>query len=233
MMKKSLILNILLFVTLTISAQTSKNFIDQPYIEVSGKAELEIVPDMIYLKVVIDEKDSKTKATLEQQEQKMMKALAGIGVDTKKDVAVIDYTSKFQEHWIKRTNINTSKQYEILVHSGKMVAEIFIELEKIDISNISVTKLDHTKIEEYRKEVKILAIRAAKSKAEILMEAIGQKAGKALYIQEISRNIYQPRTMASNTIMKLSSAASDQYIPDVEFQKLNLEAEIQARFVIE
>ena len=38
-------------------AQTGeKNFIDQNYIEVTGTAEMEIVPDEIYLKIVLSEK---------------------------------------------------------------------------------------------------------------------------------------------------------------------------------
>ena len=36
-----------------------KNYIDQPYIEVTGKAEMEVVPDEIYLRIVINEKDNK------------------------------------------------------------------------------------------------------------------------------------------------------------------------------
>ena len=99
-MKKTSILSILLLAAITITAQTGKNFIDQPYIEVSGKAEMEIIPDMIYLKVIIDEKDNKAKVPLEQLERRMMKAMSDIGIDTKKDVAVIDYSSNFQEHWI-------------------------------------------------------------------------------------------------------------------------------------
>ena len=47
-------------------AQTGeKNFIDQNYIEVTGTAEMEIVPDEIYLKIVLSEKD-KGKKSLEK-----------------------------------------------------------------------------------------------------------------------------------------------------------------------
>nr|WP_319400598.1 SIMPL domain-containing protein [uncultured Carboxylicivirga sp.] len=231
MTKKVILLNMLLLTSLLVTAQTSKNFIDQPYIEVTGKSEMEIVPDMIYLKVIIDEKDSKTKASLESQEQQMMKVLNEIGIDTKKDVAVIDYSSNFQDHWIKKTDIMTTKQYEVLVHSGKTVALIYMNLEKIDISNISVTKLDHSKMEELRKEVKINAIKAAKHKAELLMDAIGQRAGKAIYVQELNRNIYQARAMTANSKMRISS--DKEYLPEIEFQKLNLDAEVQVRFTIE
>ncbi len=237
-MKKTSIIILLFLAISNIQAQTgTKNFIDQPYIEVQGKAEMEIIPDMIYLKVIIDEKDNKAKISLEEQEKQMMKILADIGVDIKNEVSVLDYASNFKEHWIKRNNILTSKHYEILVHNGKMAAQVFLELEKIDISNISVNRLDHSKMEQYRQEVKINAIKAAKNKAQNLLDAIDEKVGKALYIQEINRNYYPSRMdkMEANVMMRVKSvsAASDQYIPDIEFQKLNLEYEILARFTIQ
>jgi len=236
-MKRTSVLSMLLFAAITLLAQTgTKNFIDQPYIEVKGKAEMEIIPDIIYLRIIIDEKDNKAKVSLEAKEKSMLQVLHNIGVDTKNEVSVIDYASNFKAHWIKATNIMTSKEYEVLVHNGKMVARVFIELEKLEISNISVNRLDHSKIEEYREQVKINAIKAAKSKAQNLLTAIDEKAGKALYIQEINRNIYPSRDkMEANVFMKVKSNATapEGYIPDVEFQKLNLEYEILARFAID
>ena len=61
--------------------QGSKNFIDQPFIEVRGLSEMEIIPDMIYLKVVINEQDTKGKVSLERQETQMMATLEKIGLD--------------------------------------------------------------------------------------------------------------------------------------------------------
>ncbi len=237
-MKQFSILAFILLATSSLSAQTgAKNFIDQPFIEVRGKAEMEVVPDIIYLKVIIDEKDSKTKTSMEDQENNMLKVLESIGLNIKKDVAVVDYASNFESHWIKRTNIQTSKEYEVLVNSGKMVAQVFIELEKLDISNITVSKLDHSKMEEFRQEVKVNAAKAAKTKAQKIMEAFDQITGKAIYVQEVNRNIYPARmnAMDSNMMMKVKSnaSASGQNIPDIEFQKLKLEYEILARFAIE
>lgn len=233
-MKKYLVVALLVGFITPITAQVgSKNFIDQPYVEVSGRAELEIVPDQIYLKVIINEKDNKAKESLESLERKMLSTLEKIGLDLKKDVAVIDFASNFQAHWIKKTDIRTSKEYEVLAHDGKTVGQIFINLEKIGISNITVNKLDHSKMDEYRRQVKINAVKAAKEKANYLMEAIGQKAGKAIYVQGVNRGYY-PARMEANTMMRVqSSAKMESYDVDMEFQKLNLEYEVQARFVIE
>ncbi len=233
-MKKYLVFALLVAIISPLTAQVgTKNFIDQPYVEVTGRAEMELVPDLIYLKVIIDEKDNKAKESMEALERKMLNALEKIGLDLKKDVAVIDLASNFQDHWIKKTGIRTSKEYEVLAHTGKTVGQIFMSLEQLGISNISVARLDHSKIEEYRRQVKINAVKAAKEKANDLMEAIGQGAGKAIYVQEINRGYY-PSRMEANTMMRVQSSAMDKsYEVDMEFQKLKLEYEIQARFAID
>lgn len=235
-MKQFISLTILLSIFVQLNAQLgTKNFIDQPYIEVNGKAEMEIIPDLIYLKVVISEKDNKAKTALETLEHQMIESLKQIGLDIKKDVSIIDFTSNFKSYWHKKSDIYSSKEFEIIAHNGKTVGKIFTELEKLNISNISIVKLDHSKIEDYRQEVKIKAAKAAKTKASKLLEAVDQKIGKVLFIQE-NRNYYATRSnnMESNMVMKVSSDSNfkaNDII--VEFQKLKLEYEIMARFAIE
>ena len=54
-----IVLSLLLGSFVAMAQSGEKNFIDQNYIEVSGTAEMEIVPDQIYLKIVISEKDKR------------------------------------------------------------------------------------------------------------------------------------------------------------------------------
>lgn len=70
-----------LFVPVIGFSQIEKNFIDQNYIEVTGRAEKEIVPDLIYLNIRINERDSKTKAPIAQTEKAMLAKLTEIGID--------------------------------------------------------------------------------------------------------------------------------------------------------
>jgi hypothetical protein len=46
------------------SQQIGKNFIDENYIEVTGKAEMEITPDEIYLKIIVSEQDNKGETNI-------------------------------------------------------------------------------------------------------------------------------------------------------------------------
>ncbi len=228
------ILMILMFTPLLTSAQTGdKNFIDQNYIEVAGKSELQITPDLIYIKVLINEKDNKNKTSLSDKEGAMISKLKDIGIDINKDLLIKDISSNFKYYWLSKNEILLSKEYQVIVRDGKTASRIFIELENIGISNVSIDKLDHSSIEKYRKEVKIEAIKAAKEKAEALSNAIGQKVGRAIFIQELENNYQNGTPGSSNRI--LIRGASSLYgsrapEPEIDFEKIILEYSIICRF---
>ncbi|MGE5409973.1 MAG: hypothetical protein ACM3MI_03360, partial [Clostridiales bacterium] len=82
---RKLFIALLMVVSISVFAQTGeKNFIDQNYIEVIGKSEMEITPDLIYLKVILNEKDNKNKITISDLESQMIQKLEKIGIDVKK-----------------------------------------------------------------------------------------------------------------------------------------------------
>jgi len=228
-MKTRLSILLLLLAGLSYSQTGEKNFIDQNYIQVIGKAEMEIVPDLIDLKIIIDENDVRGKTTISELEKLMLEKLTEIGIDLKKDLAVRDLASNFKSHLILKNEIILSKEYILTVHDGKTAATVFIELEKIGVSNISVEKLDHSEMEKFRAEVKINAVKAAKAKAEYLTNAIGQGTGRALYIEEIEMPVYYPR---SSNIMLRSAPGEESIaqVPDIEFDKIKLEYSVLVRF---
>lgn len=227
---KTFALLFLLSITTVISAQTGeKNFIDQNYIEVSGKAEMQIVPNQIYLKIVLSEKDTKNKISVQDLEKQMLQKLQEIGVDITKNVLIEDMTSNFKSFMLGQKDILLSKQYQVIVKDGKTAGRVFVELEKIGISNVSVAKLDNDQMDQYRQEVKINAIKAAKSKAEALTAAIGQSIGKAIFIQEPDRLLASTRYENTMNIHKMINVetTSDS---NVEFEKIQIEYTILCRF---
>ena len=78
-----------------------------------------------------------------------------------------------------------------------------------------------------------MAIKAAKTKADYLSEAIGQTCGKAIYIQEIENRIYDDLSgMAGgmNANIKIRGVSSLEAEPDIEFEKIKLESTIIVMF---
>ncbi|GAB3418980.1 SIMPL domain-containing protein [Niabella aquatica] len=210
-------------------AQTGeKNFIDKNYIEVTGKSEMEFTPDKIYIQVLLTEKDSKNKNAIPEQERQMLQKLQSLGIDTKKDVMIKDLASNLKTGFLSK-EVLLSKQYQIMVKDGRTAGLVFLALEEIGISNASIEKLESSKIEEYRQEVKIKAIKAAKEKAQLLCNAVDQKAGKALYIQE--QNVFA-RPVYANTVMFEAKAKGVADAADLNFENLKVEATVLCRFEI-
>jgi len=201
-MNKSKMKNILIIVFLGVTkvdfGQTSeKNFIDQNFIEVTGKSEMQLIPDLIYLKIVISEKDTKNKISIAEMEKRMIDKFQEIGIDIKKDLVIKDLLSFYRSKFISKSDVILAKEYQLEVHEGKTAATVFAELEKIDISNVSIDHVNHSKVEEFRKDTKINAIKAAKDKAESLTKAIGQSIGRAIYINELNNDSFVPSNSIS------------------------------------
>ncbi len=231
-MKKNALIFLFILAVLPLAAQTgSKNFIDKPYISVTGYAEMKVDPDMIFLKVILDEKNNKEPVA--RQEQSLIAILKSCGLDPEKDLRVVDYNSNFKNYFPVKKDIQLSKQYEVLAHDAMTVNKLFQLLEKAGISQVSIEKLDHTQILDFRKEVRVAAIRAAKEKAIYLAEAIGQEIGKAIYIEE-SEIFPYVNSRSSNAL--LSQDFEFRIIPDdadeptVEFEKIKITASFDCKF---
>ena len=226
---------LLLFPVVMYSQIESKNFIDQNYIQVTGKSEMRVTPDLIYLKILISDKDKSNKS-LSERENLMVSKLKEIGIDISKDLMIKDLSSNFKSYLFAKNDILLSKEYQLLVKDGKTVSKVFIELEKIGISNVSIEKVENSNIEKLRKEVKIEAIKAAKIKAESLVNAIGQNLGRAIYIQEQDFDYGRAyQKSGSNIMIRGLSSVSDNLnsgsqLPDIDFEKIILEYSILCRF---
>ncbi|MCG6187178.1 SIMPL domain-containing protein [Maribellus maritimus] len=238
-MKKIILIAFVVFSISSFAQPGEKNFIDQNYIEVTGNAEMEIVPDEIYLKIVVNEKDFKGKEDLQKLEKSMIQALSKIGIDVSEQLTIRDMASNFQKYWLKGTEINSVKEYQLKVESANTAGQVIRDLETLGLSNISVEKIDHSKIQEFKTEVKVMAIKAAKEKAVSLTGAIDQKIGKAIYIQEQNNHIYnalQGKVAGISNIAVRGYGYSDEMElkqPDIEFEKIKLEYSILVRFEIE
>jgi uncharacterized protein len=216
----------------SISAQNnSKNSIDQPTIELTGTAEMEVIPDEIYISIIIREKyDGKVKITIEEQEQKLKTILTSIGIDLKNLYLSNAFADMVKVQWQKK-DVLTKKEYTLKVATATEVGKVFQELDKLQLREANIEKVSHSKIDSLKKEVRIMAIKAAKEKADYLLEAIGQKTGKALYISENS--IQYKAASATSNINYSSSIISSENNYEIQFEKIKLNASIYAKFAIE
>lgn len=90
-------------------------------------------------------------------------------------------------------------------------------------------------MEELRKQLKIEAIRAAKEKAAYLAEAIGEKTGVAVSINE-PMEYYTPYVqnfrVANKAMMEQAPAADESGAP-VDFKKIKLRYDVTVVFALQ
>lgn len=212
-----------------------KNFIDQNYITVFGKAEMEITPDEIYITFLINEDDKKGKVSVEKQETELLNELKKINIDINKSLKIQRFNSDYQKFLLKKDDVIKTKNYELMAHNTTELEKIFKILEKLEISNAYISKIDHSEIEKYRRDVKINAIKAAKSKAEYLTSSIGQSIGNAIHIQEMNNETSNP--LEGQVHGLLSNTYAIGYAPESslnkpEFSNIIIKETIQVNFSI-
>jgi len=101
-----LLLVTLLTSTVTLSQNGEKNFIDRPYIEVTGEIETEVIPDEIYLNITINENDKKGKVSVEEQENQMISTLKSLKIDLEKDFSVLDFDGFYKRKFLATNEMN-------------------------------------------------------------------------------------------------------------------------------
>lgn len=231
-MKKTLLILALLLSLNTFGQTGQKNFIDQNYIEVNGTSEIEVSPDKIFINITINEKDHKGK-TVNDVEKLMVDKLTTLGIDIQKQLSIRDFVSNLKNNWILRNEIQSIKQYELLVEDSETVSKVFKELNSLGISSISIDRLENSEIEKHKREAKSKAIKQAKENAETLVQAIGQEIGRALLISEENypqniTGILQGR-VAGVRIRGASSSISET-TPEIEFEKIKVECQVKVLF---
>ncbi len=206
----------------------------KPYIEVTGSAEMEIVPDEIFITVVLIERyEGKDKITIEKMENDMFAALKNLGIEAK-DIALSDAESNFYYRKRKDDDALLSRDYTILVKDAATVIKVYDAMGKVDAQDVFIKKVSHSKIEEFRSQTKINATIAAKEKASKMLTAIGESAGSPILLQEINNDYYTPQySQYSNSISNTAmGGARDEFQSQLTYQKIKIRYEVFGRFEI-
>ncbi len=101
-----------------------------------------------------------------------------------------------------------------------------------------IASTSHSKIIEYRKQLKIKAVQAAKDKGIYLTEAVGEKLGEAITITEPSEgeiyNQYSQSNMLSNNALYLNREQYDsvKVATEADFKKIKLRFEVNVLFAL-
>ncbi|MBT8177698.1 MAG: SIMPL domain-containing protein [Eudoraea sp.] len=213
---------------LQVAAQ-QKNFIDQPFLETTASVDTLVVPDRIYLNILISEADTKGRISVEELENRMAAKLKSLGIDLDTQLSLGDLGSDFKKYFLRKTDIQKEKAFKLLLYDGLTVGKVLQGLETIGISNISLDKTEYSQMGALKLKLKVRAIIQARKQASKLVEAIGQNLGKAIHVQD-----FEPNFITLRGVSALRAKADESFEPlDVEFNKIKVEGRLNVKFAIE
>lgn len=235
-MKRLTILALLLLFSILSANSQTKNFIDQPYIEVSGSADTLVTPNEIYIRILLSEKDTRDRVSIEELEQKMIAVLSGLGLNTEKDLTTSDMTSSFKFYLLKSKDVIKTKLYTLKVTDAVTASQVFMKLEEVGISNTSIERVDHSDLGNLKNKMRTKAIVDAIERAAALTKPLNQTIGPAINIVDTDNNISQQLQgrVAGIQIRGISSIQNGGYkdMPKIEFEKIKVAANINAKFIL-
>lgn len=211
---------------------------EKSFIEVTGKSEMKIVPDEIYITItLLERQEGKEKITIESQENALKTAIQSLNIDLQ-NLYLADADANYVVvRWYKKDVISNVK-YILKVNSAKSVAQIFEKLEELKIKNAYISKVDHSEIKKFEKETRVLAIKNAKEKADYLLQAIGEQTGKPIKVNEIIEGNPIDKMPGRSEFLCESKMSEYQILNDInkndeiQFQKIIIKSDIYVMFEI-
>jgi uncharacterized protein YggE len=220
-MKRTIITMLALFISGVVMAQTG--------IRVSGRAEKDITPDEIYVSITIKDGDVKGQSVA-QIESTMKSRLRALDIDVAKNLKATDMSNTLK----KRNQVNTHRSYELKVGDMGTLVAVFDILNELNVSDADIKRVSHSRMDDFRREVRVAAIKNAKTNAEQIAEAIGQSVGPAKYIED-NGNMHESSGLPIMRIRIRGTAApsvSDEDLPEpsIGFNDITLSYQLTARF---
>lgn len=223
-----------LFALLLLAFSTVAQVDTKPFVEITGTSEIKITPNQIFIRITLQENTDKSKKSISEQEQDLIKALKSVGISEDK-LTVIDANAHYGKSGFLSKEVISSKNLELEVKDATESKKAFEQLDKLNIKNAYLARVDHTEMDKYKKEAKIKAIKAAKEKAEYLLEAIGEELGGALIVRENNFNVYRNLgTVNANYRSNAYEMSQDKGYNDVEldFKKITVTASVYVKWAI-
>lgn len=239
---KKVFTGLTVFLLLVTTSSFCQETIKQKTVNASGVAEMEVVPDEIYVQVLLREYDKKGggKVDINAIKDDFLKAALSVGL-TEADISVQGYQGWDGNFWLYRKNkkknpdLKASITYEIKLATTKKMDDLVQRLDDEATQNFFISRVSHSKLQDFKKQLKIQAVKAAKDKATYLAEAINEHVGEALTINEPNEINPFPQPIYANRMMKMENIAladNEQQQPNIDFKKIKLQYEVNVVFAL-
>lgn len=234
-MKKVILTLLVVGMAITGFAQDTND--KKKMISVNGTSEIEITPDIIYLNITLQEyqKDRNNKVDISTLEDQLTKAVQKAGIPAEN----LTINSVSGAQWWKKkrrdADFYASKEFRLKLSNLNKLNSILDGVEDAGITNVYISETTSSKIEDYRREAKIKALQAAKAKATVMLEGIGEKLGGVVQVAENNINIIRPvyNNNANVMIRGLNSISNPVADTNIDYRTIKVTAEVSAVFAIQ
>ena len=208
-------------------------------ITVSGSAETEIIPDEIYVVVTLKEYDKKGtgKIGLDKIKSDFLGYCKSIGLPDSA-ISINAYQGDDDNTWWqqrkkkKDEKLYRSIAYQVKFTNSKKMDELVDKLDDEATENFVIARVSHSKIAEYRMQLKIQAVKAARNKGGYLAEAIGEQLGVAVSIVEPGEYGSPYYALSQSNMYSNAAGPRGEESSGVDFKKIKLRYEINATFAL-
>ncbi|MBN1877153.1 MAG: SIMPL domain-containing protein [Anaerolineae bacterium] len=159
-------------------------------ITVSGEADVRIVPDEVVLRLGV-ETSNKVLTTAKQQNDQIVKKVLALAkkYDIPTEHVQTDYIQiepRYDNSYMKREFLNYVVQNTIVITLRDLTKFEALLSESLEagVNYVHNIEFRTTALREHRDEARLLAIEAAREKAEAMATALGQKLGNPRTLQE-------------------------------------------------
>jgi hypothetical protein len=205
-----------------------------------------VIPDEIYVNIMLREyqKKNQDKKELETIKSDFLGFCTAAGIaDT--CISIQSYTGYSNYYWLRKKkkkdqDLMATITYQVKFSNAKEMDQLIEKLDDDATMSFDIAYTSHSKLTEFRRQLKIQAIKAAKDKGIYLTEAIGEKLGGAITVREPMEpgvNAYSGNIQirGANSISNYSKFSASDYEKslDVEFKKMKLRFEVEVIFAIQ
>ena len=250
MKKLIIIVNFFLFATTVNAQQVQPIFTNNPFpktITVNGSAEMEIVPDEIYVNITLREyqKRGESKKDIETIKTTFLENCKAVGLPDSA-ISIFSFTGYNNYYSFKKRkkdpDMQSSITYQVKFRSSELMDKLVEKLDDEATQNFVIANTSHSKMTEFRRQLKIKAVQAAKDKGIYLTEAVSERLGEAITIiepDESPNNLYFANRLVSNNAysqtnlsFRDSSRNEGETEQEIDFKKIKLRYEVSVVFAL-
>ena len=229
-MKKTILVLAMLF-SLILQAQDAKLV---PQITVSGEGKIKVSPDQVNINFGIDNigKDAlEVKNLNDQTVDKVLKFIKKFGIPAADVLTTKVSLNRNYDYDKKKYSFQATQSITIILKDLAKYDSLIMGLMDNGINTISNVVFESSKIEEFKSEVRKLAIKEAKHKAEDFVLVVGQKVGKAIIISDNSAQSFPPQPMYKMMALSDNNASKDR--ETIAAGDIEVTANVSVSFLLE